>query len=216
MFGRVLHAFAAALLAGLVARSAAASDPDKEFRFQVLLDDSPIGTQVFRVREDGGRSTVSIEATMDVKILFLTAYSYRHRNEETWNGDCLSSIDATTDDNGEKFRVKGSVAGDGFVVDRTGGRETLPSCVVTYAYWAPDRLRTGRLLNSQTGKYEQLDLRELGEETVMSRGRELRARHVALEGAERRLELWYEIGSNDWIALESPTDSGRRLKYVRQ
>lgn len=216
MFSRVLKTCAVALLAGLVARSAAASAPDKEFRFRVLLDDSPIGTQVFRVREDGGRTMVSIEATMDVKILFLTAYTYRHRNEETWNGDCLSSIDATTDDNGEQFRVKGSAAGDGFVVDRTGGRETLPSCVVSYSYWAPERLRAGRLLNSQTGKYDQLELRELGEKKVTLRGREVRARHVVLDGAGRRLELWYEIGSNDWIALESPTDGGRILKYVRQ
>ena len=160
--------------------------------------------------------SVSIEATMDVKILFLTAYSYRHRNQETWNGDCLSSIDTTTDDNGEEFRVKGAVADDGFVVERTGGRETLPSCVVSYAYWAPDRLRAGRLLNSQTGKYEELALRELGEKTITSRGREVRARHILLDGPGRQIELWYETGSNDWIALESPTDSGRRLKYVRQ
>jgi hypothetical protein len=216
MVARVSSICAAVVLTVVLAAASAASAPEKEFRFQVLLDDSPIGTQVFRVREDGDRSTVTIEAAMDVKILFLTAYTYRHHNEESWNGDCLSSIEATTDDNGEKFRVKGSVAGDGFVVERTGGRETLPSCVVSYAYWAPERLRAGRLLNSQTGKYEQLELRELGEETVTSRGRVVRARHVVLDGAGRRLELWYEIGSNDWIALESPTDSGRLLKYVRQ
>ncbi|MFN2426663.1 MAG: DUF6134 family protein [Candidatus Binatia bacterium] len=211
---RIAATIATALVLALWSPSVASAQ-DRELRFQVLLDGSPIGSQVFRISEEGARTTVSIEATMDVRILFITAYSYRHRNVETWNGDCLSSIDATTDDNGDAFRVKGAVAGDSFKVERTSGKEMLPACVVSYSYWAPDRLRAGRLLNSQTGKYEQLELRELGEASVSYRGQEVRARHIALVGEARYIELWYELGSQEWIALESVTEGGRRLRYVR-
>ncbi len=214
-----IHArIAAALLAALFATAAApaTASTERELRFRVLLDDSPIGSQVFRVRDDGERESVSIEASMDVKILFLTAYSYRHRNEELWAGDCLEAIDSSTDDNGEKLVVSGKPAADGFLVERTDGRENLPACVRSFSYWAPDRLRAGRLLNSQTGKLETIRLRELGEATIVDRGREVRARHVALDGEKLHIELWYEVGSQEWLALESPTNSGRVLRYVRE
>lgn len=213
---RTVATVAAGVLALAVAATPSTASTDRELRFRVLLDDSPIGTQVFRVRDDGQRERVSIEASMDVKILFVTAYSYRHRNEETWSGDCLEAIEATTDDNGDRLSVRGRADGQGFLVERTGGREVLPACVTSFAYWAPARLRVGRLLNSQTGELEAVEVRDLGEETVLDRGREVRARRIALDGKDLHIELWYEVGSGDWIALESPTSSGRRLKYVRE
>lgn len=196
--------------------SPVAASTERELRFRVLLDDSLIGSQVFRVLDDGERESVSIEASMDVKILFVTAYSYRHRNQERWEGDCLETIESATDDNGEKHVVRGKPAADGFVVERIDGRESLPACVRSFSYWAPDRLRGGRLLNSQTGKLEAVELRELGEATIVDRGRQVRARHVALDGKDLHIELWYEVGSDDWLALESATSSGRVLRYVRE
>lgn len=216
-----MAAVVAALLGALllVASGAAASTtpatPD-ELRFDVRLDGSPIGSQVFRIEQDGDRTRVSIEASFDVKFLFVTAYSYRHHNEEVWKGDCLASMDSSTDDNGEAFRVHGLSEGEAFVVDTGKGREALPACTSSFAYWRPDRLAAGRLLNSQTGEYEAVQLRELGVAKVAFRGRDVDARHVVLEGPRIRIELWYAVDGGDWLALESTTSSGRRLKYLRQ
>lgn len=210
-----------ALAASLVAllslpSSATSSTSADELRFDVRLDDSPIGSQVFRIQKDGDRSRVSIEASFDVKFFFVTAYTYRHRNEEVWNGDCLASIESSTDDNGKPFRVRGANEDGAFVVETGKGRETLPSCVVSFSYWNPARLGAGRLLNSQTGEYEAVRLRELGTAKVPFRGRDVDARHVLLEGDKIRIELWYAVEGGEWVALESTTTSGRRLKYLRQ
>lgn len=192
-----------------------AAAPTDEWRFNVLLDGSPIGTQTFRREREGERSRITIEASFDVKIFFVTAYTYRHRNEEVWEGDCLHSMNSTTDDNGKPFRVEASATPEGFFVKNAKGRQKLDGCIDSFAYWDPEELKASHLLNSQTGDYEAVQLLELGEEAVKFRGRETRARRIALTGDKLRIDLWY-TDQDDWIALESTTTSGRKLYYQRQ
>jgi hypothetical protein len=206
---------AAAAFALAVGATAARADAPEEWRFDVLLDGSPIGSQTFRRDRDGETSRVTIDASFDVKFLFLTAYSYRHHHEEVWRGNCLASMESKTDDNGKLFRVSASATPEGFVVDNGGGAKTLPACVDSFAYWDPAELRASHLLNSQTGEYEAVRLEEHGEETLPFRGRDVPARRVALVGDKLHIDLWY-TNSDEWLALESTTTSGRRLKYVRQ
>jgi len=187
----------------------------REWRFKVFLEDKPIGEQVFRLSEEGGRARLLTEATFDVKVLFFTAYTYRHRNEEIWKDGCLERIESTTDDNGEPFRLLGRAAGDGFVVETAKFSTTLPSCVRSFAYWNVDYLQSSKLLNSQTGEYETVSVRSLGEVSLEMRGAPLRARRYAIEGPKLRIDLWYSL-DNDWLALESASKGGRTLRYVRE
>ena len=57
----------------------------------------------------------------------------------------------------------------------TGGapapaRETVDGCLMTYAYWNPEMLKQKRLLNSQTGKVEAVNITALGEDKITVRG----------------------------------------------
>lgn len=187
----------------------------REWRFKVFLEDKPIGEQVFRVSEEGGRARLLTEATFDVKVLFFTAYTYRHRNEEIWKDGCLERIESTTDDNGEPFRLLGRAEGDGFVVETAKSSTTLPSCVRSFAYWNVDYLQGSKLLNSQTGEYEPVSVRSLGEVSLEMNGEPLRARRYAIEGPKLRIDLWYSL-DDDWLALESSSKGGRTLRYVRE
>lgn len=212
MWRRSLPVALALVLGG--AFGARASTP-REWRFDVFLGKRPIGTQVVHVTDDGTRERVTTEATFDVNILFVNAYSYRHRNEEVWERGCLASIDSTTNDNGKPFRVKGTSGTDGFAIETQGARATLPACVRTFAYWNPDYLKAQRLLNAQTGEYEDVTLRPLGEEMLEVRGGRRPARRYALEGRQLRIDLWYSP-DDDWLALESSSKGGRTIRYVRQ
>lgn len=209
-------AFLGTIVALVLGTNVAVAATQGEWRFRVLLEDDPIGHQTFRVTQQGSRARVDIDASMDVKILFLTVYSYRHHNEESWEGDCLASIASSTDDNGTPFRVNGKREGDAFVVDTGKVRASLPPCVHSFAYWDLRKLRESSLLNSQTGEFEAVRLRELGEETVQALGSERRARRYALEGPQLRIDLWYSSDDDDWLALESRSKGGRMIRYVRE
>lgn len=196
---------------------AAAEEPDRTTRkwiFDVSLDGSPIGTQTFELTRVRNVERVAINAKFTVKRLFITVYTYRHQNVEVWSGDCLRNLDSTTDQNGEKTYVHGALGMGGFEIETVTGRRTLPACVASFPYWAPERLRAGSLLDAQDGTYGPMTFRELGDEEIRVRGKPTLARHIVIEDETRHFELWYDRASGDWVALETISPRQNIVRYA--
>lgn len=180
--------------------------------FRVFLDEKEIGTHRFDlVERDGGRELAS-RARMAVKILFVTAYTYDHQDVEHWNGDCVSKLSSTTDDNGKKHRVDVQHREDATVVQTLDGTQRLGECVLTFAYWNPAMLQQTQLLNSQDGKYVTVKIRDAGADSIDVRGVKTQARRYELRSDKLSIDLWYS-DRQEWLALESKTERGQKLIY---
>src|SRR5688572_20675968 len=99
----------------LASTFAAAAEP-REWKFAALLDGKPIGHHHFKLVEADTKRELTSEARFNVKLLFVTVYTYVHDDKETFQGDCLTDIDARTDDNGTRLVVRGSLDSQGFSV----------------------------------------------------------------------------------------------------
>lgn len=183
-------------------------------RFQVYLDDKPIGEHSFRISENGATQQISSNASFDVDFLFVNAYRYRHSSSEVFRGGCLQDIRATTDDNGKRYRVEGSALGKGFRVEHQDGVEQADGCLMTFAYWDPDFLDQKRLLNAQTGNIERVSVRQKGRDDVKVGSRKIPATRYALRTDKLTIDLWYNDALG-WVGLSSDTGKGRRLIYRR-
>jgi hypothetical protein len=203
--------YALTLLLGLLATPAFASQA-REWRFTAYLDDTEIGYHRFVLVENGPESELVSEARFNVKFLFFNAYRYAHDNREQWRGDCLAQIESTTDDNGKPYRVRGAPEGDAFILRTATEQTPLPSCPMTFAYWNPAFLKQSRLLNSQTGEYLPVSVQALGADTIRVRGENRKAQHYRLQARDFDIELWYSP-AGEWLALDSLTVSGKRLRY---
>ena len=184
-------------------------------RFQVSLDEKPIGEHSFRIADGGDTTRVSSRAAFDVDFLFINAYRYRHSSTEVFRDGCLAEIDASTDDNGKQFTVAGSAVGDAFRIESKDGTERATGCVKTFAYWDPSFLDQRRLLNPQTGDLEAVQVSSKGSDRIeVEDGRELPAQRYALSTDELTIDVWYndDLG---WVGLESDTGKGRRIIYKR-
>ena len=199
----------------LLSVSVTASASAGEWRFRVFLDDAEIGYHRFSLHGDGPERQLESEARYNVKFLYVTVYRYAHDSRERWQGNCLKQVEANTQDNGKMLAVRGTQDGERFMVTGTRGQANLPSCVMTFAYWNPDLLGQSRLLNVQTGEYMDVQVRVLGEETLTVRGTAQRALRYALETRDFRIDLWYSP-NKEWLALESNTEGGRKLRYQIQ
>lgn len=208
-----ISAIIATLTACAIASSAAADTPNAEWEFDVLLDGKPIGSHAFELRQEGGQKVLRTEASFDVKFLFVTAFRYRHQNTEIWNEDCLLSIDAVTDSNGKELLVRGAVTDESFNLQNTDGTKQLPSCVQTFAYWNPSVLGATRLLNSQTGVYEDVAVSLEGRDQVTVGGQPVDALRYRLSAQAGDIVLWYSATDNTWLGLEAPAKGGRKLLY---
>ncbi len=184
----------------------------KAYNFRVFLDDDEIGFQSFVVSADETRTQIDVEARFDVTYLFITFYSYRHTNAEVWKGECLQEIHAQTNDNGEKFFVQGTRKDGHLQLQTHHGEEIIEGCVKTFAYWNPTWFQSNRLLNSQTGELQPVEIRTVGEETIAVRGAPTPTKHPRIISDKFTIDLWY-TKNNEWVGLQSTTKEGKKLRY---
>lgn len=197
-----------------LARSAQTT-AQKTYAFKVFLDDYEIGFQRFVVSTEGTRTQIEVAARFDVKYVFITFYSYRHTNSEMWEGECLKEIRAKTNDNGESFFVEGTSKGGQFQLQTHNGKKAVEGCVKTFAYWNPAWFQSHRLLNSQTGELQPVEIQTLGEETLAVRGAPTPTKHHRIISDKFTIDLWYTM-NDGWVGLQSTTQEGKKLRYELQ
>ena len=213
-FSYLLNIFMICLL-GSVSVTSNADATEKSWHFKVLLDDSEIGRHTFSLRQKNESTHVSVKADFDVKFLFISVYKYEHQNEEIWRGECLASIHSNTNDNGELFSLRGESIGNTIRVETSAGTEHFEGCIKTFSYWDPDFLNSKHLLNAQTGELVAVEVEKLGVTTIQVQGNNTRANHYRLITDEFSIDLWYSVGDQDWLALQSTTRDGTVLKYEK-
>ena len=188
---------------------------EKSYDFKVFLGDKEIGFHKFMVTPHKDQTYVNSEANFDVKFLFISAYTYLHQNSEVWKGNCLQAINATTDDNGELLFVRGKYHKYGLDIQTHNGQQQLQGCVKTFAYWDPSLLNSKKLLNVQTGKLEEVNIESLGKSVIKKNGGAIEAKHYRINNPKFSIDLWYS-NNKEWLALESTTENGARLRYQAQ
>jgi hypothetical protein len=191
------------------------SASSQTYDFKVFLGKDEIGRQRFDVSTEGERTQVRVDAQFTVKFLYITVYTYRHTNVETWERTCLREIRAETDDNGESFFVNGIFRNRQLQVQTQAGNWIGEGCLKTFAYWNPEWITGNRLLNSQTGEHQLASVLAVGEETIPVQGVPTRTTHRRIVTDKFTIDLWYTL-SGRWVALHSTTKKGDTLRYVLQ
>lgn len=186
---------------------------ERQWRFRVMLDDKEIGYHNFFLEQRGASQVMRTVAEFEYKLLFVKLYDYAHENSEEWQGNCLTRIESSTDDNGETLSVLGRQQQGTFVVQANRGAASLPPCVMSFAYWNPQFLNQTQLLNSQSGEYVAVQVSAPEPTEFEVRGEMRQALCYHLVAGPLKLQLWYSM-EREWLGLESETKSGRMLRYV--
>ncbi|MFG6413566.1 DUF6134 family protein [Roseateles sp. DC23W] len=175
------------------------------WNFEVRLDGKRVGSHRFTVTGPPAAREVHSVAHMDVKLLGLTVFRYRHEARERWRGDCLADLQSSTDDDGEPLQVAQTRTAD-------------DDCLMTFAYWNPALPAQNRLLNPQTGRVEQARFERLPDATLTVREREVQAKRWHLtatppSGVTQDLVMWLDRGDASWLGLDARVKGGRLLTY---
>lgn len=136
-------------------------------RFRALRHGSPIGEHRVTFRVDGDRLTVETHVDIAVKVLFFTAFRFKHDAQEIWHSGRLVSVKTTTDDNGTLLKVVGNAVEDGFRIVGGDGPFLASSHLLTSnALWDSRIVRETRLIDVQHGGEIGLVTKRLGDEQV--------------------------------------------------
>jgi hypothetical protein len=173
--------------------------------FDVRLDGRPVGSHRFTVNGPAAAREVHSVARMDVKLLGITVFRYRHEARERWRGDCVAELQSSTDDDGQPLKVA-----------RT--RSDTDDCLMGFAYWNPALPTQARLLNPQTGLVEDARFERLPDATLSVRGRDVQATRWRLvatppDGKRQELVMWLDRGDASWLGLDARVKGDRLLTY---
>jgi hypothetical protein len=195
----------------------------KDWSFEVWLDKQKIGTHTFSLNNQQLQS----RADFQVKVLFINAYRYQHQADEAWQGTCLNSLKAHTEENKAVTDVSGQLKDGQFVLNKedkkdkqaasSSEKQSLPACIMTFAYWNPAILKQTRLLNPQNAEYLDVTVTDDGIKNILVKGQDTATHQYHLHGRYKgkdklNITLWYDQ-QQDWVALESVTPEGYKIVY---
>jgi hypothetical protein len=193
----------------------AVASPTLHLDFRVTLDGRPIGEHRFTVTGDRAQREVRSSAHYEVKLFGVTVYRYAHEAQELWLDDCLTRLDALTDDDGSRTEIQGHADATGFAWQvRRGSGTALPgrsTCPMSFAYWNPAIAQRSTLLDPGSGRLESVSFQALPPSTIDVHGSPTAVRGLRLLGLPHAIDLWYR--GDDWVGLDTTVTGGRHLRY---
>lgn len=206
--------------AGLPSRAGAATIPGTgQIPFSVFRNgDDAMGFHRLRFSREGDRFIVDKTISFEVKVAFITAYRYKHKNREVWQDGRLVSLETETNDDGDRAWVRGQARDGVFAVESSRGTLNAPPDIVPTSYWNIATLKARQLLDTQRGLLMDVAIEDRGEEVIRAGGQDIPARHHTIRlltnppGATNAIEIWYD--RNDaWVKLAFEA-KGQQIAYT--
>ena len=179
----------------------------KEWAFDVILNDGIIGKHTFKQLDKESHSLAKFKFKF-----MLMSFSYQHDSKETWNGNCLESIESKTNDDGDLFNVIGAKIDGKVKVSSNGEDKNLPECIMTFAYWNPAILDQKKLMNSQDAEWLDVAITNVGIEIKNIQDNEISTHHYKIQANKDGdevfiIDVWYD-NNMSLVGLKSPTPIG--------
>jgi len=185
----------------------------KDWNFDVLMDDKLIGEHTFQLKEESKFNQLTSHAEFKVTLLSIPVYKYKHISQELWNKDCLYTVESSTQDGGDDYKVLGKTEANTFKLIEPTKEAFLADCPMTFSYWNPLMLKQKKLLNVQTGEYTEVSIKYLGKKAVKVKNENIEADSYQILAPKINIQLWYKE-NKEWVRLDSITPDNHHIVYM--
>jgi len=183
-----------------------------EVVFKVLRDGDEVGFHRVVFSSAGDSLIAKTEFSLEVKVLFLTAYRYRYASTDVWRDGCLISVDATVDENGDQTSVRADADNQSVTIAGPSGVETADAGIFPTNHWHAGVIGAERVLNTITGKVADVRIVDDGVDWVMVNGETYPARRYHYTG-DLRNTVWYDDAGR-WVKMRFTAEDGSTIEYV--
>ena len=178
----------------------------------VLRKGKPFGQHVLNFdRQADGALKVTTDVDLEVKIGPFTAFRYQLDSVERWIDGQLVALNGKTNNDGRKRQVEAEAKGDQLVIDGSGFNGTVPATIIPSSHWNRLQVYQDRMLSTESGEILEIEVENLGDDTVMVGGTPVQATHYRLK-SDMTVDLWYDNQSR-WVKLVFET-RGQTIEYV--
>lgn len=179
------------------------SNSMKDITFNVFRGKSLIGTHKLFFEKSETKLNVKIEIKFDVRFLGFILYEYQHINNEIWKNNRLISIKTSTNQNGSYLECN----------PRKVGQNVIPTSYWNYSL--VENKSKVQVLNTQTCKFINLEIKKLGNEMIYNNSLETIRYNLIGEddnGETIDINIWYDT-SKRWVKMKFLKDNST-INYV--
>lgn len=183
-----------------------------EMQFDVVRDGDPIGSYRVYFRANGDALQVETRASIEVELLFASAYRLRYQSLETWRDGMLASLTASTNDDGEFSHMEAVREGAALEVSGMEGAWDAAPTILPTSHWNMAQIAADTLINTVSGTPDHISVVEAGIETVPM-GDETRPARRFVYSGDLDMEAWYD-DQGRWVKLRFAAEDGSTIEYV--
>jgi len=180
--------------------------------FDVYRKGEKVGYHRVRFHRDSKDLIVSSRFQLEIGFLYFTAFEYLYEAEGRWRDGQLLHLEAAVNDNGTQLSLAAERSGERIVVRNADGTVTEQAPIYPTNHWNASVLSERRVLNTLTGKINDVRIERRGRETVATEAGEISATRYAYTG-DLEAEVWYDdVGR--WVKLRFPARDGSVIEYA--
>jgi hypothetical protein len=179
--------------------------------FTVYRNGTPVGRHTVGFTRQGPDLLVDTTFSVDVKLLFVTAYSFRYVATDRWRDGCLVDMQVAIDDDGTPSTVTARVENDTLKIVGPAGSVTGPAELYPTHHWNAGVIGSEVILNTITGKVGAVRMIDRGSEQVLINGQMLPATRYAYTG-DLQNEVWYDPQGR-WVKMQFNGKDGSSIEY---
>jgi hypothetical protein len=183
-----------------------------EILFDVLRNGEPIGNYLVRFKRNGGELQVESRASIEVEMLFVSAYRLRHQALETWRDGVFTALNASTNKDGDFSHVEAVREGQSLEVTSVDGAWDADGNVLPATHWNMAQMDAPVLIHTISGKQTHVSVLDAGIESV-AMGDLMRPARRFIYSGDEDMETWYDDAGR-WVKLRFLAKDGSTIEYV--
>ena len=140
---------------------------NKKAVYDIWRKNKVIGKHEILFFEKNGNLNIETNIDVEVKILFVTAYTFFHQATEIWKDGKFIKIDGYSDfEDDREYFIKGEVKDDFLFASGMDGELKLNKNLIPSNFWNIDVMYQDEIFDTQKGIVRKLDVRNVGNETI--------------------------------------------------
>ena len=179
--------------------------------YDIFRDGEPVGSHRIDFTRDGDSLAVESRSEIAVQVLFLTAYNFSYLARSRWQDGKLLTLDATTDDDGERSVVRVAPAEDDLVATGPSGESSIAPTQPLSEHWWQRFIAGDQQLNTITGAVNRIVVESLGTAYVPMASGIQPAMRFRIDG-DIQLETWYDDAGR-WLGMRFLARDGSTIEY---
>ena len=183
-----------------------------EIVFDVLRKGEMWGRIPYGSIGNGRALFVESRFELAIKILFIPVYSFSYLSTARWRDDTIEFLDVDVDDNGERFFTSRLGEEDATEIRSSNGQGRISGQIFPTNHWNADVLRASKVLNTLTGKMNNVRIEARGQEYVPTEEGDVKAMRYAYTG-ELETEVWHDQ-EDRWVKMRFVGKDGVLIDYI--